>query len=39
MEDFKNNIIIIDRGRFDLNKYSDIEVIDKEFVMDNELNN
>lgn len=38
-EDFKNNIIITDRGRFDLNKYSDTEVTDKESVTDNESNN
>ena len=39
IEDFKNNIIITDRGRFDLNKYSDTEVTDKESVTDNESNN
>ena len=39
IEDFKNNIIITDRGRFDLNKYSDIEVTDKESVTDDESNN
>lgn len=38
-EDFKNNIIITDRGRCDLNKYSDTEVTDKESVTDNESNN
>lgn len=39
IEDFKNNIIITDRGKFDLNKYSDTEVTDKESVTDNESNN
>lgn len=39
IEDFKNNIIITDRGRFDLNKYSDTEVTDKESVTNNESNN
>ena len=39
IEDLKNNIIITDRGRFDLNKYSDIEVTDKESVTDDESNN
>ena len=39
IEDFKNNIIITDRGKFDLNKYSNTGVTDEGAVTGNESNN
>ena len=39
IEDFKNNIIITDRGKFDLNKYSNTGVTDEGAVTGNESSN